>query len=59
MATITLVFTSNSDGSITASTSAYPEVTSTHKSLKALVDVAKGWVQQYLNSVAPNTIMSD
>ena len=49
MATSTIVYTSNVDGTITVtSTGSAPAQSYTSTSLKAVVNVAKGWVQQAL-----------
>jgi hypothetical protein len=45
MATVTIVVTSNSDGTLTGTCSTFPEIVSgPHKSLKALMNWAKGTV---------------
>ena len=48
MATCTVVFTSNADGTITVTTASAPAQSYTTTSLKAAKDVAQGWVQQTL-----------
>ena len=49
MASITIVFTDNGDGTVTLTSSAVPAQTVTADSLQKLFTVARGWVG---NSVA-------
>ena len=49
MATATLVVTSNTDGTLTVTTTSATAQKYTTYSLKAAMDVAKGWTEQALN----------
>ena len=49
MATVTLVVTSNTDGTLSVTTTSATAQKYTSYSVKATMDVAKGWVEQTLN----------
>jgi len=51
MATVTLVVTSNTDGSMTATTAAAPAQTVTSVSLTEIQTVIRGWIQQGLGGI--------
>jgi len=51
MATVTLVVTSNSYGSMTATTAAAPAQTVTSVSLTEIQTVIRGWIQQGLGGI--------
>jgi hypothetical protein len=51
MASVTLVVTSNTDGSMTATTASAPGQTLTSLSLTEIQCVLKGWIQQALGGI--------
>jgi hypothetical protein len=51
MASVTLVVTSNTDGSMTATTASAPAQTVTSLSLTEISNVCAGWIKQALGGI--------